>query len=333
MKTAAARRSPPHKNVTVKHMGTTSPNILQRLRLALCKAGKFLIQRDALGRHAAKCDCCFSPASRDTVQQCRITQARRGVCPPSAPAGRQMRSETQERPQVNPFLPEEFPAPSNAQLCELFPSARILFLCLNKDGEWLKGCEKPVFFLGACWNGYRWRCVTCQRAWCLPSYPWRLLWIRKPFQEMWDEEVKGLDLVHRLWGPWLWNASECREKYCPGKAEEGRQKKRGRDAKGQGGIDGEGRPWRFIPIRLPNSCFVYRAHQRAAEAMAASAVKHFAQSRSILAVFVESSLNVATKPSYGQGDYCVFVPLGLHGLSDDQCRKGWRIWNVKLWLK
>lgn len=58
-----------------------------------------------------------------------------------------MGSETRERPQVKAFLREEFRAPSNVLLrSKRRVSFSFFFMCLNNGREWLKGCEKPVYF-------------------------------------------------------------------------------------------------------------------------------------------------------------------------------------------
>lgn len=205
--------------MTIKHMATTSLNILHRLRPTLSYSRNVSDSDGRTWQRGAKCDCCFSPSSQDAVQQGHITQTRLGVCRLSAPAGRQMGSQTHECPQVIAFLREEFRAPSNAQL-RVISNGMSQFLCLNKDRKWLKGCEKPVYFK------VRVETDTGRDASCVKGPAVCRLFLdvcreyKKPLQEMWDEEVRSLFLAHCLWGPWLWSVSESQVflKYCPRKA-------------------------------------------------------------------------------------------------------------------
>lgn len=105
----------------------------------------FLIQRDARDGTVQTATVALARPPRTPSNNGTKKQARPGVCRLSAPAGRQMGSETRERPQVKAFLREEFRAPSNVQLRSKRPVS-FFFMCLNNSHEWLKGCEKPVYF-------------------------------------------------------------------------------------------------------------------------------------------------------------------------------------------
>lgn len=86
------------------------------------------------------------------------------------------------------------------QMCSSVPNGvYVFFLCLNNGREWLKGCEKPVYFKVRVETDIG-TDVSYVRGSSLPAYSWRVLWTQKSLPENPDEEVKSLELAHRLRG-------------------------------------------------------------------------------------------------------------------------------------
>lgn len=100
---------------------------------------------------------------------------------------------------------EEFRAPLKCVALWVISIGIHLFFVFEQRLWMTKRVWKPVYFKVRVETDMG-RGVSCVG--CLPASPWHVLWIQKPPQEMWAEEVKSLYLVHHLWGPWPWNMSE-----------------------------------------------------------------------------------------------------------------------------